>query len=210
MSHLVTPLKVLYFGTPVVLVSSRNPDGTTNVAPMSSAWWLGQAAMLGMGASSQTVVNLRREPDCVLNLAPSHLAPAVNRLAMTTGRPKVPEGKAAMGYEYEPDKFAHAGLTRQQSDLVSVARVQECPIQLECRVVTTHSFEGPEITAVAVQVEVVRAHVDDSLLLPGTHYVDPLRWDPLIMKFCDFFGSGMPVQASRLAEAWLMPSRVTG
>ena len=52
--HSVVPLKVHYDGTPVVLVSSTNPDGTTNLAPMSSAWWLGQEATLGLGASSRT------------------------------------------------------------------------------------------------------------------------------------------------------------
>ncbi len=40
--------KMLYFGTPVVLVSSLNSDGSTNVAPMSSAWWVGKTAMLGL------------------------------------------------------------------------------------------------------------------------------------------------------------------
>jgi flavin reductase (DIM6/NTAB) family NADH-FMN oxidoreductase RutF len=28
---------ILYFGTPVVLISTINPDGTANLAPMSSA-----------------------------------------------------------------------------------------------------------------------------------------------------------------------------
>ena len=69
--HSVVPLKVHYYGTPVVLVSSTNPDGTTNLAPMSSAWWLGQEAMLGLGASSRTTQNLLRTRECVLNLAPS-------------------------------------------------------------------------------------------------------------------------------------------
>ena len=40
---------ILYFGTPVVLVSTLNPDGTTNVAPISSAWWLGWSCLLGFG-----------------------------------------------------------------------------------------------------------------------------------------------------------------
>ena len=62
-------LKVLYFGTPVVLVGSRNPDGTPDLAPMSSAWWLGQSCMLGLGNSAQTTANLLRERQCVLNLA---------------------------------------------------------------------------------------------------------------------------------------------
>lgn len=28
----------LYFGTPVALISTLNPDGSPNLAPMSSAW----------------------------------------------------------------------------------------------------------------------------------------------------------------------------
>jgi hypothetical protein len=32
---------VLYVGTPVVLVSSLNPDGSANLAPISSLWFLG-------------------------------------------------------------------------------------------------------------------------------------------------------------------------
>src|SRR5437016_7801839 len=38
---------ILYFGTPVALISTLNQDGTPNLAPMSSAWWLGWSCMLG-------------------------------------------------------------------------------------------------------------------------------------------------------------------
>ncbi len=34
---------ILYFGTPVVLLSTHNEDGSTNLTPMSSAWTLGTA-----------------------------------------------------------------------------------------------------------------------------------------------------------------------
>jgi len=83
--HVALDLKVLYFGTPVVLIGSRNPDGTSNLAPMSSAWWLGQSCMLGLGNSGQTTANLLRERRCVLNLAPSSLVGAVDRLFELTG-----------------------------------------------------------------------------------------------------------------------------
>ena len=83
--HQVVDLKVLYFGTPVVLISTRNPDGTANLAPMSSAWWLGDQAMLGMNTGSQTTRNLMRERECVLNLPSAELAGAVDRLALLTG-----------------------------------------------------------------------------------------------------------------------------
>ncbi|MGC5021995.1 flavin reductase family protein [Micromonospora sp. DT47] len=203
--HVVPGLKVLYFGTPVVLISSRNADGTANLAPMSSAWWLGRSAMLGLGDSGQTTANLRREGECVLNLPSSAMVDAVDRIALTTGRSPVPAHKAEQGYRYEPDKFALAGLTAQPSDLVAPPRVAQCPIQLECRVAAAHPFGQPDAHATAFEVEVLRAHVEEELVIPGTSYVDPLSWDPLIMKFCEFFGGGRNVHPSRLAEGWRMP-----
>jgi flavin reductase (DIM6/NTAB) family NADH-FMN oxidoreductase RutF len=203
--HVVPGLKVLYFGTPVVLISSVNPDGSANLAPMSSAWWLGQSALLGLGDRSQTAANLRERPDCVLNLPSSAMVAVVDRIAMTTGRADVPEGKRAQGYRYVADKFALGGLSRQRSELVAPPRALECPIQLECRVTGQHSFGAPDVGATAFEVRVLRAHVAEELLVPGTAYVDPLRWDPLIMKFTEFFGGGVNVHPSRLAEGWRMP-----
>lgn len=203
--HVVPGLKVLYFGTPVVLISSRNPDGSANLAPMSSAWWLGQSCMLGLGSASQTAANLRRERECVLSLAPSSMAGAVDRIALTTGAPVVPPRKLSQGYRHEPDKFSLAGLTPQPAELVSPPLVAQCPVQMECRVAAAHPFGGPAAPATAFEVEVLRAHVDEDLLIPGTRYIDPAGWDPLIMKFCEFFGGGQPLRPSRLAAAWNMP-----
>lgn len=203
--HIVPGLKVLYFGTPVVLISTVNPDGSANLAPMSSAWWLGDSAMLGLGNSSRTAANLRRHGECVLNLASSDLADAVDRIAMTTGNPQITPYRVAQGYVHVSDKFALGGFTEQDSDLVAPPRVAECPIQLECRVVEGRPFDA---NATGFQVRVLRTHVEDELVVPGTHHVDPLRWDPLIMKFCEFFGGGVNVRPSRLAAGWRMPELI--
>lgn len=76
---------------------------------------------------------------------------------------------------------------------------------MECRVVSSHPFGRPGPHATAFQVEVLRAHVEEELVIEGTHHVDPLRWDPLIMKFCEFFGGGHNIHTSRLAGGWHMP-----
>jgi flavin reductase (DIM6/NTAB) family NADH-FMN oxidoreductase RutF len=204
--HVTPGLKVLYFGTPVVLISSRNEDGTANLAPMSSAWWLGQTCVLGLGNSGQTTANLLREGECVLNLPSSAMVDAVDRIALTTGKAVVPDYKVEQGYRYEPDKFGVARLTEQPSDLVRAPRVAECPIQLECKVVGSHHL-GDATNATAFQVEVLRAHVEEDLVIPGTQHVDPIGWDPLIMKFCEFFGGGQNIHPSRLADGWQMPHR---
>jgi flavin reductase (DIM6/NTAB) family NADH-FMN oxidoreductase RutF len=186
--------KVLYFGTPVVLISSRNPDGSTNLGPMSSAWWLGYTAMLGMSASSQTVKNLTERPEAVLN-----------RIALLTGSTEMSEAKRARGYRYEPDKFGAAGLTRAPSDLVDVDSVLESPINLEGRIVAIHELGGPGSNLRGLEMTVERVHVREDLLMNDDRYIDPLRWDPLIMKFTEYFAGGSPAYASSLARGWQMP-----
>src|SRR3984957_19308622 len=197
---------ILYFGTPVVLLSTRNLDGTCHVAPMSSAWWLGWNCMLGLGAKSHTAQNLLREKECVLNLPSAALVDAVDRLAKLTGSHPVPPHKLAMGYRHEKDKLAAAGLTGCASDLIAPPRIRECPIQLETVLETVRDFgtrpDKPP-TAFAFEVRIVRAHIEPSLLIPGTlgasDHIDPDKWRPLIMSFCQFYGLGERIAPSTLA-----------
>lgn len=201
--HITVEPKVLYFGTPVVLVSTLNEDGTSNLAPMSSAWWLGRSCMLGLDETSRTTQNLIRERQCVLNLASSDQVGAVDRLALLTGTPVLPEHKAMRGYRYEPDKFGAAGLTAVPSDLVRPPRVLECPVQLEALVERIHPLGEPELEALAIEVRIVRVHVEEALLVPGKrNHIDVEKWNPLIMNFCEFFGLSPMLQPSRLAGAY--------
>src|ERR1700760_4151735 len=121
---------ILYFGTPVVLVSTKNEDGTDNLAPISSIFWLGWRAMIGISAFSKTTENLLRTGECVLNLPSAREVSAGNRLALTTGSNPVPEGKRQKGYRYEPSKFAAAGLTAGRASVVEAAVVAECPVSI--------------------------------------------------------------------------------
>src|SRR5262252_768250 len=118
---------ILYFGTPVAIISTLNPDGSPNLAPMSSAWWLGCSCMLGLGQMGQTSDNLIRMRECVINLPFEDLVTHVDRLALTTGKDPVAERKRQWGYRYEPEKFGVSGFTPVASQLVARPRVLECP-----------------------------------------------------------------------------------
>ncbi|WP_423761653.1 flavin reductase family protein [Burkholderia sp. NLJ2] len=204
--HRVTEPNILYFGTPVVLVSTLNPNGTANLAPISSAFWLGWRGVIGIAASSQTTRNLLRTGECVLNLPSSSQAPAVDRIARTTGTHPVPESKLARGYVYEPDKFGTAGLTETASQTVSPPRALECPIHLEAVVAATHGLadETPDLRGkiTVFEVRIQRVHVHPALLMDGhPDRIDPDKWSPLIMSFQKFYGlEPRQVHASRLAE----------
>jgi flavin reductase (DIM6/NTAB) family NADH-FMN oxidoreductase RutF len=196
---------ILYFGTPVVLISTLNPDGSANLAPMSSAWWLGWTCLLGLGQSGQTSDNLKRTRECVINLPSENMVSHVDRLALTTGKFPVPEKKLQWGYSYEPGKFEIAGLTPTPSLSVAPPRVLECPVQMEGIVHEVRPF-GKSVTANVFEVHIQKLHVDESLLTgdPSRPQIDPVAWRPLIMSFCRFFGLGGEVHPSRLAESDFM------
>lgn len=196
---------ILYLGTPVVLVSTLNEDGTPNLSPMSSAWWLGWSCMLGFDASSRTVENLLRTRECVLNLPSADLVACVDRLARVTGSDPMPPHKAAMGYRYEKDKFALAELTPEVSLAVAPPRVRECPIQLEAVLTGSTPFAADDprmlIAIAAVEVRIVKVHAAECVLSEQfENRIDPMKWNPLLMSFLQFFERGGNVHPSRLGE----------
>lgn len=88
--HIEIKPSVLYVGTPVVLITSLNPDGTTNISPMSSVWALYDRVVLGLTSTSKGRENLLRERQLVLNFPSPELWPKVEAIAPTTGRDPVP------------------------------------------------------------------------------------------------------------------------
>lgn len=202
--HKTIEPSILYFGTPVVLISTLNEDDTYNLAPMSSVFWLGWRCMLGLTSFSKTSQNMMRTGGCVLNLPSANEVSAVNRLALTTGSNPVPEFKMRKGYRYESDKFGIAGLTPSPSETVSPPRVQECPVQLEAVVEATHRLAEDDAAQrgfiTCFEVRVQRVHVEEALLMSGEpNRIDPGKWRPLIMSFQQFYGLGPQLRASALA-----------
>lgn len=172
--------QILYFGTPVVLISTENEDGTFNLAPMSSAWSLGQVIVLGLGVEGQSARNLRSRPELVINLPAPAQWPQVEKLAPLTGRSPVPESKRGT-FRFEPEKFAAAGLRAEPSELVRPPRVAECPLQFEARAARVQPDADGRF--LIVEAHVVRVHADPAIVVPGTEHIDPAAWSPLVYNF---------------------------
>jgi flavin reductase (DIM6/NTAB) family NADH-FMN oxidoreductase RutF len=181
--------KILYFGTPVALISSLNEDGTTNLAPMSSFWALGWTLLLGLLDETKTAENFARHPECVINLPAPDMWREVEKLAPLTGKNPVPQIKAKQ-FRFEKDKFGISGLTPMASELVQPARAEQCPVHMEARVNKLHRMGGEKLQqlggGLAAEVEILRVHVAASLVL-GESYVDPAKWSPLIYNFRHYF-----------------------
>jgi flavin reductase (DIM6/NTAB) family NADH-FMN oxidoreductase RutF len=211
--HATISPAIFYWGTPGVLITTQNPDGTSNIAPMSSTWWLGNRCMLGLGTISQSTTNLIRTKQCLLNLASDNMTGAINALARTTGSPEIltaqpGEGykyfKRMNGYEYVPDKFGRAGLTPLNSDLVVPARIAECPAQMEAELVGVYEMmqDADMKGFIALEVKVLRTHVHEGIRMEGfENRIDPDKWQPMIMSFQELYGlKGKKVDESVLAK----------
>ncbi len=195
---------ILYFGTPVALLSTINPDGSANLAPMSSVFWLGWRAVLGLSAASQTAQNLRRTGEVVINLPSAAMADHVDRLALTTGSDPVPGYKAERGYRHEAHKFARAGLTPLASETVAPPRAREAPVQLEATIEAIHSLAAEDAAQagkiLTFEARILRVHVHDDIRIDGqTDRIDPDKWRPLIMSFQKFYGLADQLRPSTLA-----------
>jgi flavin reductase (DIM6/NTAB) family NADH-FMN oxidoreductase RutF len=199
--HQTTYPPILYAGTPVVLVATLNPDGSPNVAPISSAWWLNWTCVLGFGASSQTPQNLQRTGQCTINLPSVQQVSYVDRLARLTASNPVPAYKQERGYTFCADKFAASGLTPEAAEHVKAPLIRECPLQMEAELAATHSLTAEASNLVALEVRILKVRARPEILRESdSNRIDPDRWRPLIMSFCNFYGLGSQVHDSRLAE----------
>lgn len=208
-THRIINPAILYWGTPVVLISTLNEDGTANLAPMSSAFWLAHRCILGLNAQSQTTLNLLRTGECVLNLPSDDMSANVNGIAKTTGTKVIPSSKIHSGYIYEPDKFGKAMLEPQPSDLVFPPRASKCPVQMEAKLVAVHKTMddlsdaglGLDKAIVVCEVKIIRTHVFESIVMEGhENRIDPDLWKPLIMSFQRLYGVTRELAPSKLAE----------
>ena len=201
--HIDISPAILYWGTPVCLITTTNSDGTHNIGPMSSIFWLGHNCMLGLQTTSQTTHNILRTGHCTLNLASDDMQDAVNAIARTTGSDPMPEDKVTRGYEYVKDKFGRAGLTPMASKHIPTPGIEECPVVMEAEFISKHElFEGKEFhgAILALEMHILNVRIHPELKLEGhRNRIDSDKWRPMIMMFCELYG----LKSGKLAESRL-------
>jgi hypothetical protein len=68
------------------------------------------------------------------------------------------------------------------------ARGAECPLQFEAKAVDTRLDAAGNFAITEAQV--LRVHARHDIVVPGTSYVDPREWSPLIYNFRHYFDLG--------------------
>ncbi len=188
---------ILYYGTPITLISTVNELGEANISPISSSWALGDRVVLGFSLDAQGFLNIGQNRECVINVASPETLEGIGKIADTTGRN--PPASVGREYRFETDKFALGGFTKLESDLVKPPRIAECKLQLEAKVLAVHLLAG-DCGCAAVETQVVRVHARTDIVVPGTNHIDPQKWHPLFYVFRHYFSTGERLGKNSWAE----------
>jgi flavin reductase (DIM6/NTAB) family NADH-FMN oxidoreductase RutF len=198
MNHRVIEPKIFYVGNPVAVVTTISPDGTVNIGPMSSTWVLGGTIVLGWESTAQTLSNLQRDGECVINFPSASLWQQVDAIATLTGHDP-PASHKADQFTFTNDKWTPGRFTPQPSELVTPPRIHECPLQCEATVAAVHIPEGPRADMFRiVETTIQRIHASEDVIAHSApHHIDTTSWEPMLYSFRDYFGTGCRLGTSR-------------
>jgi len=157
---------------PIAFVSTLSLDGVANLAPFSfftavcpkpPVICFCNSIRARDGAKKDTLRNVEATGEFVVNVVSEDFA----------------EKMVACSADYPPDvsEFAISGLTPVPSDLVKPPRVKESRVQMECRLLQVVTVSTAPGGGSLVMGEVLRFHVDDSVIDNGA--VDPDKLRPI-------------------------------
>lgn len=168
------PFKSCVVPRPIGWISTLSPEGTPNLAPYSQFQNLTFDPPYVMFAANQktdgrrkdSVVNTEQCGEFVYNMATYDL-----REAMNISSQEVPP---------DIDEFELTGLTKTSSIIVKPFRVEQSPIQFECRYHQTLRLPGRGVmgTVDVVIGEVLGIHIKDEFILPDGK-LDILKMRPI-------------------------------
>jgi flavin reductase (DIM6/NTAB) family NADH-FMN oxidoreductase RutF len=157
---------------PIAFVSTISLDGVANLAPFSfftavcpkpPVVCFCNSIRVRDGSKKDTLRNVEAVGEFVINVVSEDFA----------------QQMVACSGDYPPNvsEFDVSGLTPIPSDLVKPPRVKESRVQMECRLLQVVTVSTEPGGGSLVMGEVVRFHVDDSVIDQGK--VDPDRLRPI-------------------------------
>jgi flavin reductase (DIM6/NTAB) family NADH-FMN oxidoreductase RutF len=147
---------------PIAVVSTRNEDGTNNLAPFSFFTGVSAKPMIvafcplvrtSTGEKKDTLINIKREKEFVINFCTEEIIDQVN-LCST----ELPYGE---------DEFAFAKLSPLASEMVKAKRVKQSPIHFECKLRDILSYGDQAGAGTLITGEVLKVHVDANIYHEG-------------------------------------------
>jgi len=157
---------------PIAVVSTRNTDGTNNLAPFSFFTAISAKPMMiafcplarsSDGQTKDTPKNIFREKEFVVNITSYDIASKINLCSS-----ELPYGE---------DEFTYSGLTPIDSEKIAAKRIKESKIHFECLFRDHLSYgEGPG-SGTLITGEVIKVHVAPEIFENGR--INSQKLDPV-------------------------------
>lgn len=147
---------------PIAVVSTRNENGTNNLAPFSFFTAVSASPMIiafcpmirsSTGKMKDTPRNIFREKEFVISFVSESIVEKVNI--------------ASQEIPYGEDEFLIAGLTPLDSEKVKAKRVKESLIHFECIYRDHLSYGDQPGAGQIITGEVIKVHIADEILENG-------------------------------------------
>jgi flavin reductase (DIM6/NTAB) family NADH-FMN oxidoreductase RutF len=156
---------------PIAFVSTISAEGILNLAPFS--FFTAASAnppvvcfapsTRSAGQKKDTLRNIEATGEFVVNIVSEAIAEQMNL--------------CSADFPPEVDEFGASGLTPLPSDLVKPPRVRESHINMECRLMQVVYVSTKPMGGSLVIGEVIRFHVDDSIV--DNYAIDPAKLRPI-------------------------------
>ena len=189
MKRRLGPTERLYpMPTPLVVAGTGDRLGVMTVAWIAIAGSTPSSVVMAVRSTRHTLALIRESGEFTVNIASVSLAEAVDYCGIVSGR--------------NTDKFEDTGLTPVPGAVVATPVIEECPLNLECRVLR----EVPNGDYVLVIAEIVETQADEEILddqdRVDVDALDPIVYIPgtreyrgLTPKIADAFKIGRAVAA---------------
>lgn len=144
---------------PICFASTVDKDGNRNLAPFSFFNVFSSNPPIAVfspansgrtGQPKDTLLNVKQVPEVVINIVNYEV---VHQMSL-----------ASSPYDKQIDEFVKAGLTPVDSETVKPARVKECPVQMECKVIEIKELGEGGGAGNLVICEVLKIHISEEIL----------------------------------------------
>lgn len=181
----IRPYRPVY-PSPAALITSVDQNGTPNIITLGEVFNISirQPVIVGIAIRPATYSHalISETQEYVINLPPASLLAQVDGCGSISGRNQI-------------NKFERFGLTPLPADEVSPPLIAECPVNIECRVMSRHTIGDHDLFL----GEVLAVHVDeDKLDVSETLMIEKL--DMLVYVTGEYWSVGKRLEYLRFSR----------
>jgi flavin reductase (DIM6/NTAB) family NADH-FMN oxidoreductase RutF len=182
-------LQTLYrpvFPSPAALITSIDRDGTPNIITLGEVFNVSirKPVILGIAIRPATYSHslIADTKEYVVNLPPARILDQVDGCGSVSGRNNV-------------NKFEMFGLTPLPSDEVTPPLIEECPVNIECKVISRQTVGDHDLFL----GEVVAVHVDEDKLDESEEVITE-KLDMLVYITGEYWNVGKRLEKLRFSK----------